>query len=220
MLTQPEFPENPFDLITTERNRTFSTILISNGAEPNKISSILTSFFSHNLMMRDIYERASNIEWINTKSWMNNVARQYDKAIKCLEKLLADDLMPSVTKETIIQRDINKLKDVKNFLARPLMLKPLIKPEPASVNQMIVFQSLALYEYLKQFKGEKKDKDVYDFMAELLRNLYKTTAIDKGMKNLTGGLLKKNYIDNAYKVRGKYDELEKAIKPYVAKPSR
>ena len=95
------------------------------------------------------------------------------------------------------------------------MPKPSMKPEPQSVNQMIVFQSFAVFIYLKKFKGEAKDKDIYDFMAELFRNLYKNTYLESGMKILTGDILKKNFVDNADKLRGKYAELEKAVKPFI-----
>ena len=90
-----------------------------------------------------------------------------------------------------------------------------------SCHQMIGFQSYALYQYLKNFKGVKNDKDLYDFIAELLQNLYKDTALNYSLKNINGDILKKNFIDNAYKTRGKkYDELENSVKPFVTKTRR
>jgi hypothetical protein len=214
MLLQPDFPENPFSLITTKKNRQFAKHLQENGADVAKVDEILKRFYSVNMVRKALYSGAKNPEWLETLAWVRKVNKQYQKAIAALEVLLNDDSIPFGTRETIIKKDIGKLKVFQDFLTMSYAPKPLMKPEPESINQMIVFQSFAVFTYLKKFKGEAKDKDVHYFMVELFRNLYKNTALDNGMKNLTVDLLKKNLIDNADKLRGKYNELEKAAKSF------
>lgn len=214
MLLQPDFPENPFSLITTKKNQQFAKHLQESGADVAKVDEILKRFYSVNMARKAIYSGVKNPEWLETLAWVRKVNKQYEKAIAALEVLLNDDSIPSGTRETIIKKDIEKLKVFQDFLAMSYAPKPLMKPEPESINQMIVFQTFAVFRYLKKFKGETKDKDIYDFMAELFRNLYKTTFLENGMKCLTGDLLKKNFIDNADKLRGKYNELEKAAKSF------
>jgi len=211
---QPDFPQNPFSLINSKKNRKFAERLQANGADATKLDAILKRFHDSNLVRGVIYKNAKNPEWLETLTWYKKINKQYQKAISALETLLNDDSIPSETRETIIKKDVEKLKVFQDYLTFVFIPKPLLKPEPKSINQMIVFQSFAVFTYLKKFKGEAADKAIYDFMAELFRNLYKGTALDDGMKNLTGDSLKKNFIDNADRLRGKYDKLEKAAKSF------
>jgi len=215
MLLQPDFPQNPFTLITSKKNQQFAECLQDHGADNAKLATILKKFYSFNAVLGALFKTAKNPEWANTLDWVRSIDKQYKKAIVSLEILFKDDSIPSDTRETIIKKDVKKLKATHNFFIRSFMPKPLMKPAPQSANQMLVFQSFAVFQYLKQYKGEATDKELYDFMAELFRNLYKNTALESGMKTLTGDLMKKNLIDNADKLRGKYKELEKAVKPFL-----
>ena len=210
MLYETYFTQNHFDLMTTESNRQLAKILLSNGASLEKVNKILMCFFSDSVMLREIFKHANNPEATEMRLWRKAIDKQYDKAIRELEVLLSNDLIPAPTKETIIQKDIEKLQNTHKFLTMSSLLKTSIKPNPASLQQMIIFQSWALYKYLKNFKGQETDNKLYDFISELLKNIYNKTLLAPGIKKLNGNLLKKNFIDNAGNLpRKKYNELEK-----------
>lgn len=210
MLYEKYFTQNHFTLMTTESNKQLAKILLSNGASLEKINKILICFFSDDVMTRECFKHAKNPEAVEMRLWRNAIDKQYDKAIRGLEVLLRNDLIPAPTKETIIKKDIEKLKNTHKFLTMSSLLKPSIKPNPASIQQMIIFQSWALYKYLKNFKGLETDNKLYDFISELLKNIYKNTLLAPGIKKFNGNLLKKNFIDNAGNLPGrKYKELER-----------
>jgi|WetSurMetagenome_2_1015567.scaffolds.fasta_scaffold321689_2 hypothetical protein len=209
MILQPDYPENPFSLIISTKNKKMAKLLQGNGADAAKVDKILRKFHDWKMVFREIDSNANNPEWLEVKAWRGIVRKQYEKAIRSLEILMKDDSIPVKTRETIIEKDIDALKKRKDFLTSDFMTRATIKPTPESLHQMIVFQSYALFEYIRKYKGNKPDKDIYDFLAELLRNLYKNTLLASAFVNINGVTLKKNYIDNAYKLRGKYNELEK-----------
>ncbi len=210
MLYKKDFTQNHFTLMTTESNQKLAKTLLSNGASLKIVNKILIRFFSESVMLREIFKHAENPEAVEMRLWRKVIDKQYDKAIRELEVLLSNDLIPAPTKETIIQKDIEKLQNTHKFLTMSSLLKPSIKPNPASLQQMIIFQSWALYKYLKNFKGQETDNKLYDFISELLKNIYKNTLIASGIKKINGNLLKKNFIDNAGNLpRKKYNELEK-----------
>lgn len=241
---QPDFPQDPLDLIISEKNKRLAEELLLNGMELEKINGILRQFFSFKVVLREIYNHANNPEWLETLAWVRIVDKQYKKAIRSLEILLSDESIPSGTRKTIIKKDIEKLKDNRDFLTYTTMTKPLMTPVPTSINQMIVFQAFALFKYLKKFKGKKQseyrqdhnlegvemskkasekpllDNEIYNFIAEIFRNLYKNTALDSNMKNITGDILKRNFIDNADKLTPeKYNELEIILNRFTSKTS-
>lgn len=222
MLTQPEFPDNPFSLITSNKNQLFAKLLLNNGADVGKVYSLLIDYFSFKVVLNEIHKAANNPEWLTFKKGVKDFNKNYKKAIKCLEELLHNDSIPATTRNTIIEKDISILKSHVDFIEQNIHLKISIKPEPKSCHQMIGFQSFALYKYLGNFKGEKNDKDLYDFIAELLQNLYRDTVLNYMLKKINGDILKKNFIDNAYyKTSGKkYNELEKSVKPFDSKSRR
>lgn len=194
----------------------FAKLLQDNGADVGKVDSILIEFYSFRVVMNSISKHARNPEWVAYKKWIETFGKKYKKAIKSLEILLNDSI-PASTRETIIKKDLEMLKNHQEFVESIINLKITMKPKPTSIQQMLIFQSYALYEYLKKFKGEKNDKDLYNFIAELLQNFYKEPSLDY----ITGDILKKNFIDNAYKTRGKkYKELEETFKPFVSKTRR
>ena len=61
-------------------------------------------------------------------------------------------------------------------------------------------------------KKQTQQKDLYDFIAELFRNYYRDSVIAGYVRDCTGERMKKNFIDNADKLRKKYPALEKKIK--------
>lgn len=210
MLYKKDFTQNHFTLMTTESNQKLAKTLLSNGASLKIVNKILIRFFSESVMLREIFKHAENPEAVEMRLWRKVIDKQYDKAIRELEVLLSNDLIPAPTRETIILKDIEKLKNTHKFLTMSSLLEPSIKPNPASIQQMIIFQSWALYKYLKNFKGQETDNKLYDFISELLKNIYKNTLIASGIKKINGNLLKKNFIDNAGNLpRKKYNELEK-----------
>ena len=210
MLYKKDFTQNHFTLMTTESNQKLAKTLLSYGASLKIVNTILIRFFSESVMLREIFKHAENPEAVEMRLWRKVIDKQYDKAIRELEVLLSNDLIPAPTRETIILKDIEKLKNTHKFLTMSSLLEPSIKPNPASIQQMIIFQSWALYKYLKNFKGQETDNKLYDFISELLKNIYKNTLIASGIKKINGNLLKKNFIDNAGNLpRKKYNELEK-----------
>jgi len=219
MLLQPDFPENPFALITTKKNRQLAKHLQDHGADAAKVNEILQRFYSLNMIRQAMSKRAKNPEWQDVLDWYKTVDKQYGKAIASLDILLSDDSIPSSTRQTIIKRDIDKLQVFRDFLTHCFLPKPLMKPLPKSVNQMIVFQVYAVFRYLEQFKGELTDVVLFDLMAEMFRKLYVGTALERSAKSLTGDILRKNFRDNAFQHLSakKYDELERAIKPFLSK---
>ncbi len=212
MLLQPDFTRNPLDFINSKKNQQFREKLLRGGMNPDEITKILQRFYSYKVVLREQIARANNPEWLEARAWHKTLGKQYDKAVRSIEALLRDKSIPSTTRETIIEEDVKLLKDRRDFLT--FNIKPGLKPMPCSSQQMIVFQSFALFRYLKQFKGTSTDKELYVFMAEFYRNFYKDTAINGITQNFTGEILKKNFIDNADKLTN-YEKIEKAVKPFL-----
>jgi len=217
VLLQPDFFEkDPLEFIKSKKNLNFAKLLQNNGMDEKKIRDILMDFYSFKVMLSEIDSKAGNPEWVEVRSWRKTIGKQYDKAIRSIEKLIDDETVPLSTRETVIKKDIQTLRKKRDFLTYAF-LKPALKNAPVSIHQMVNFQSRALYEYLKKFNIIGTDKELYDFMAELFRNLYQGTIISEAMQRLTGDKLKKNFIDNVDKLtEGKYNELEKRIKDVIS----
>jgi len=141
MFLQPDFPQNPLSLVTSEKNKRFVDYLQERGMDPAKIDEILKRFYSFRMVLRVLSKNAKNTEWLETLAWNKIVKKQYEKAIGNLEILLSDESIPSSTRETIIKQDVDKLKSVLDFFTSCFMPEPLMKPKPKSIHQMIVFQS-------------------------------------------------------------------------------
>ena len=151
MLFQPEFLEKaPLEFITSKKNRKFAEDLQSNGMKEEKIRDILIDFFSFKVILREIDSKADNPEWVEVRAWRETVSRKYDKAIRSLEPLLIDNSIPAGTRE-VIKKDIKTLEDRRDILTFAMATKPTLNPAPVSIQQMLIFQSCALYEYLKLF---------------------------------------------------------------------
>lgn len=207
--------ENPLEQLTTKENQKFAEILLSKGAAPEKVSEILKKFFDFTVILRHLDKNATNSEWVKFRSWQKKIDNQYNKAIQSLEKLISDNSIPLTIKEKSIKKDIQILKNRKDYLTSHALTTPTIEPSPISIQQMLIFQSKAIFKYLKQFNSEESDTRLYEFMAELFQNLYKDSVLRDYTKGLDGITLKKNFIDNADKLRTKYNKLEKRIEPFL-----
>jgi hypothetical protein len=207
--------ENPLKQLTTKENQKFVEILLSKGAQPEKVSEILKKFFDFTVILRHLDKNATNSEWVKFRSWQKKIDNQYNKAIQSLEKLISDNSIPLTIKEKSIKKDIQILKNRKDYLTSHALTIPTIEPSPVSIQQMLIFQSKALFEYLKQFNSGESDTRLYEFIAELFQNLYKDSVLRDYTKGLDGITLKKNFIDNADKLRTKYNKLEKRIEPFL-----
>ncbi|MBW2647502.1 MAG: cytochrome P450 [Deltaproteobacteria bacterium] len=218
MLTQPDHLfDNPLDLIISEKNKKLAKYFMSEGMRQEKITQILIDFFSHEIVLRDIFNHANNPEWVETRKWHKVVGKQYEKAIKSLEKLVIDNSIPTQTRETIITKDIERLKKQRDFLTLNFHNNISLAPVPASCQQMLNMQARALYEYMRRFNTTGTDMNIYDVIAELFANLYRDTAFNSDLKGLTGDLLKRNFVDNAYKLSSdKNKELEEKIKDIIS----
>jgi len=210
MLSISDFPKNPLTVITSEKNRYFAKKLLAQGMKQEKIREILLLFVSYKVPLIEIMKKATNHEWTEYNAYITTVHKHYDNAIKNLNKILgiikpfshSDIVVSSVENSTReeVKRDIDYLKKQQaKFVLFKNLLNPLIIPKPDSIHQMIEFQGLALFKYIVPFDREEKPKDVYDFIAELFRNLY-NGHIGFDINNLTGDILKKNYIDNTKKL--------------------
>lgn len=213
MLTQPDFTTNPADLIKSDSNKRFLETLLSRGMRPEKITEILIRFFSYKVVLRDLFNHVNNPEWVEERKWHKTVEKQYNAAIKKMEALLIDQSIPLKKRETIIKKDVEQLKQRRDFLTFAAIRTPSLSPNPASYKQMLHIQARALYEYMNDFDKHGRDGDIYDLIAELFINLYSDTAFNAHLKGLTGKKLKSNFVDNAYKLTsGKNKELEEKIK--------
>jgi len=218
MLTQPKHLfDNPLDLIISPKNQQLVKHLMSNGMKPEKITEILISFYSYKVVLREIIDHATNPEWVETRKWQEMVSKQYEKAIRSLKKLIVDDSIPFSTRDTIIKKDIEQLQKRRDFLTFSFAKNPSLSPSPVSTQQMLNMQARALYEYMHGFYKHGRDMDIYDLITELFVNLYKDTAFNFYLKGLTCELLKKNFVDNAYKLPSEKDkELEAKIKRIIS----
>ncbi len=201
-------PSDPFSLLTSKKHRQLAKHLQDSGAKGEKAALILQRFYSVNFIISTIVKRSSNPEWLSEKAWRAKAAKRYEKAIAALETLATDEDIPAGTRK-IIAADLGALKKRKDHLTLAYMLRTAMRPTPVSVHQMIGFQAYALHEYIRKF-GSVPNGELYDFIAAMLRNLYRGSWINA--EALDGKTLKKNYIDNVLKLRGKYDEHEKIFK--------
>ncbi len=216
MLLQPDFEKDPLSFIKSSKNRHLSRSLLSNGMRPEKIREIIQGFYSYRMVMKSLYLQASNPEWLEVRAWASRFIKNYEKAIGSLEVLLIDDSIPAGTRD-LIQKDILTLRNKKEFIAFTISPQPVMKPIPVSCRQMLAFQSFALFMYLRHVINREAatDRHIFDFMAELFRNLYVDTALQNSMRKITGTDVK-NWVDDAYKLSKKrYDELVRCAESII-----
>ncbi len=218
---------NPLSLITTRKNLHLLKIFLSEGLNPGKVRDILMDYSSVKVVLQDMMRKATNPEWTEHKAYMKKTHSLYGSAIKNLEKILSiekpfspSDIMPNNSTEKQIKENV--LKDIATLKKRQdslldfkdhPALTPTIKPRPATTHQMIGFQSYALYRYLRKLRSKDSitDKQIYNFIAELLSTYYKDTSVLQGP--LSGDVVKRNFVDNIEKTTSKkYRDFEKSCK--------
>jgi len=216
----PDFSKNLFKCFTTEKNKALAEDFLSKGLHPAAVNYFLRFFYDENIILQSVLTHAKNPEWIEARSWREASVKQYFKAMGSLKKLLSNNLIPAEEIKEI-KKDINKLEFRKNWFLDCIKGPKLkFKSKRTSIQKMIIFQSKALFIYLKEFSKKKvRDKALDDLLAELFRNLYQGTLIEEGLKNLNGEKMKKNYIDNFPLDKKIREEHNKKVKGIIKKVS-